>query len=1231
MENEMKNLLCNLVLIMAAAALAATSASAAVSGDYEYTDNGDGTCTITDYTGSGGTVSIPASLDGLTVITIGDYAFRYCYSLTDVTIPDSVTAIGDGAFYSCDILTSVTTGNSVTTIGDYAFDNCDNLTSVIISDSVTTIGYKTFGNCGSLTSVIIPNSVTIIGGKAFYTCDSLTSVTIGNSVTTIGDQAFAYCYILTSVTIPDSVISIGDEAFYDCDSLTTVTIPDSVTTIGDEAFNCCDSLTGVSIPDSVITIGNSVFQNCNSLTGITVDPANSVYCDIDGVLFNKSQTELIQYPGGKYGSYSIPDGVTIIRNNAFWHCDGLTGVTIPNSVTTIGGGSFYYCDNLISVTIPNSVSTIGDNAFYSCSSLANMTIGNNVTTIGIFAFSCCDSLTDVTIPNSVTTIEGWMFSNCDSLTNVTIPDSVITIGRQSFSGCYSLSSITIPDSVTAIEALAFTDCDSLTDVTIPDSVTTIGSSAFSNCDSLNGVYFRGDCPVSVGYDVFYGSDPTVYYIAGTSGWGSEFADRPTATWTGETDGYYYRDNGDGTCILLGYTGPGGNITIPDSLAGLTVTTIGDRAFRYCDSLTGVIIPNSVTTIGDDAFGGCNNLTDITVDLTNSAYCDIGGVLFNKSQTKLVQYPGGRSGSYSIPNGVTTIGNYTFSDCDNLTGVAIPDSVTTIEDYVFKDCYSLTGVTIPNSITTIGDLVFSGCASLTGVYFRGDCPTSVGNNMFSYSYPTVYYIDGTSGWGNYFASRPTAVWTGEMDGYYYRDDGDGTCALLGHTGPDGNITIPDSLAGLTVVTVENEAFLRCYRLTGVTIPDSVTTIGHDAFAYCDSLSGVTIGNSVTAIGDYAFYNCDSLTGVYFKGDCPASVSSYVFYSSYPTVYYMSGTSGWGSEFAGRPTAIWPASIGMTGSLIVDMEIDDVGGLEVLEIDVFAVSEAVGWTISGQDDCSWIISVSPDTGSSTGPTDITAVQITIDTAGLAVGDYTHRLSLEPGGDDGYWLPLSVEVHVCDTVDLKELAILAAYWGDSGCADEMSPCHEADFYRDGVIDVLDLMQLAISWLGEEMIYASNWTDYLADFSDGTLPTENWTYNSTNNGRIQIVDERLRMDCSTNGTYSLNEAILHLDLEGQSEVMLSFWQAESGDELHSLPTTFSGSYNGDGVAVSPDGVNWTTVVNASALDVGTAGSIFTVDLDALGLEYTSDFQIKFQQCDNYTWGSDGREWDNIRIYKNN
>ena len=214
---------------------------------------------------------------GDSVTSIGDYAFRTCYSLTSVTIPNSVTSIGDYAFYYCYSLTSVTIPNSVTSIGDYAFRTCYSLTSVTIPNGVTRIGNYAFNSCYSLTSVTIPNSVTSIGSfYAFYYCYSLTSVTIPNGVTSIGDNAFNSCYSLTSVTIPNSVTRIGNYAFNSCYSLTSVTIPNSVTRIGNYAFNSCYSIIKYDFTSatSIPTLSNTnAFSSINGICKIYVPDA----------------------------------------------------------------------------------------------------------------------------------------------------------------------------------------------------------------------------------------------------------------------------------------------------------------------------------------------------------------------------------------------------------------------------------------------------------------------------------------------------------------------------------------------------------------------------------------------------------------------------------------------------------------------------------------------------------------------------------------------------------------------------------------------------------------------------------------------------------------------------------------------------------------------------------------------------------------------------------------------
>ena len=346
-------------------------------------------------------ITIPDS-----VTSIGDDAFEYCDSLTSITIPSSVTSIGKRAFDSCRDLTSITVDdnnknyssndgvlydkeqtklikypmghnktsfvipNSVTSIGDYAFYYCRSLTSVTIQSGVTSIGVQAFGLCKSLTSITIPGSVTSIGECAFYQCDSLTSIIIPDSVRSIGKGAFLYCSSLTSVTIPGSVTSIGDDAFNGCCSLKSITIQNGVTSIGDDAFNGCGSLTSITIPSSVTSIGHDAFSDCDSLTSITVEENNKKYSSKDGVLYDKEQTVLIQYPiGNSRKSFTIPGSVTSIGDCAFILCRSLTNITIPDSVRSIGSGAFGHCYSLTSITIPDSVTDIEYSAFDECDNL----------------------------------------------------------------------------------------------------------------------------------------------------------------------------------------------------------------------------------------------------------------------------------------------------------------------------------------------------------------------------------------------------------------------------------------------------------------------------------------------------------------------------------------------------------------------------------------------------------------------------------------------------------------------------------------------------------------------------------------------------------------------------------------------------------------------------------------------------------------------------------------------
>jgi hypothetical protein len=219
-------------------------------------------------------------------------------------------------------------------------------------------------------------------------------------------------------------------------NLIGVTIPASVTTIGQNAFKGCSALTSVTIPASVTSIGQSVFQDCFGLTSISVDTGNTSYSSVDGVLFNKLQTTLVEFPPGKSTSYTIPNSVTTIGTNAFINVNGLTSVTIGSSVTIIGTNAFQSCNNLSTVTfISNStLISIGHQAFQTCPDLTSITLPISVTTIGTNSFQNCSGLTSIIIPNSVTTIGSNAFESCSFLASVTFtPTSTLTnIGANAF-------------------------------------------------------------------------------------------------------------------------------------------------------------------------------------------------------------------------------------------------------------------------------------------------------------------------------------------------------------------------------------------------------------------------------------------------------------------------------------------------------------------------------------------------------------------------------------------------------------------------------------------------------------------------------------------------------------------------------------------------------------------------------------------------------------------------------
>lgn len=403
--------------------------------------------------------------------------------------------------------------------------------------------------------------------KALQSGDFTYEVTPSNTVTITDYTGAGVDVVVPSVISNSAVTAIGYRAFSHSSGLRGVTIPDGIITIGDLAFYSCWHLLDVAISGSVRNIGSGAFTQCGKLENIAVSPLNEAYSSVDGVLFNKQQTELICCGAAAAGSYTIPTTVTSIGNHAFDMCSrvtnisipdsvtnigeyvfvgcyGLTRITIPNSVTSIGEAAFQACINLDSITIPSSVNSIGRSALYYCSGLTNITLSSGVTSIGDFAFGKCIAVAAISIPDSVTSIGIEVFRECSSLANIWVSsanpsyssiDGVLFNKQATQLVCYGngrVGAYSIPTSVTNIGMWAFIRCSGLPHITIPDSVTSIGGGAFVSCSGLTTYLFRGNAP-SLGFSSLSQSG-TVYYRIGTSGWGPTFGERPTMACTAVT-------------------------------------------------------------------------------------------------------------------------------------------------------------------------------------------------------------------------------------------------------------------------------------------------------------------------------------------------------------------------------------------------------------------------------------------------------------------------------------------------------------------------------------------------------------------------------------------------------------------------------------------------------------------------------------------------------------------------
>ncbi|EAY04459.1 cell surface protein, putative [Trichomonas vaginalis G3] len=579
---------------------------------------------------------------------------------------------------------------------------------------------------------------------------------------------------------------------------------------------------------------NNFAANCvtsRTLKAITCNPSNPTFSVMDGILYNKEKTMLVKYPANHGTSFEIPETVTKIGYCAFIN-SGIETILFPSNLKLIEGWAFSYTD-LKTLKIPDSVTGIYDGCFYSCKCLTDITLGTRMTFIPFRCFGLT-KLTKIIIPDNITLIGDYAFSDCPNLKEVVLPSTITNLGGSCFPTNVNISfpsdaKLSLDDQqiLYDLDKIVLIMClKKSSSYIIPETVSTIRASAFKDMTDLTKIEFRsGTTLKTIESNAFFGCIKL-----------SSIEIPNSVTSFGEKSFYH--------CVQ-----------IKSVFFGSKLTKISTRCFEGCTSLDTVSFSqcNSPCTIDSYAFSGCTSLRTLTLSENISSidmYC-----FSNCASLERVNIPSTLKyiGIYAFSNSIITqvtfsspsqmvnLSKYSFSQCIHLRDiVGIPETIENIESNCFEST-QITSFDVPISTTSIGNYAFRGCSEMTVFRIPSRCLLqTIGNYIFDgcVSLSKIECPD-----SDFFVIDNGAL--------FNKNRSNLICFP-----PASSITF--FCFSQNVRSVSSSAFYGCKSLVGIMIPDdSITTIGHSAFAYCTSLKYINIPLCVKSIDQNVFTGCNSL--------------------------------------------------------------------------------------------------------------------------------------------------------------------------------------------------------------------------------------------------------------------------------------------------------------------------------------------------------------------------------------